>query len=86
MNFQVEWRARIRKLFPGHADFPRLLFAFAQRPSVPTTWWWLASYSRAQNAVPQIVGGHHRQANRLAAFFRHRQRLVNRCCSMLPNS
>src|SRR5256885_4031165 len=30
---------------------------------------------RAQNTVPQIVGGDHRQANGFAAFFRHRESL-----------
>src|SRR3984957_1571547 len=75
VNFEVELRFLIAEFFPRFADLASLLFGDFLRGMAGDDGARLQRRSGAKNTVPEIVGRDDREANRLAAFFGHRQRL-----------
>ncbi len=70
MNFQVELRLGIAQLFPGITNLPGLLLRGFLGRMAEDNGAGLQRSGGTQDAVPQIAGGHHREANRLSPFFR----------------
>jgi len=71
MDFQIELRLGIGKLFPSFADLPRLLFALPFARGADHNRGRLQAVAGAQNTIPEVVGRDNGEANGLAAFFRH---------------
>src|SRR5215467_2411799 len=71
MDFQIELRLGIGELFPRFADLASLLFALPLAGSSDDDGRRLQTVAGAKNTVPEVIGGDHRQANGLAALFRH---------------
>src|SRR5712675_1470734 len=75
MDFQVELRLRIRKLLPGFADLPRLLFGIVLGRAADDDGAGLQCGGSAQDTIPQVIGCNDGQSNRFPALFRHGKRL-----------
>src|SRR6266571_7753626 len=71
VNLKVELRLRVTQFLPGFPNLPGLFFVgfFGRTPDNNGAG--LQGSRGAQDAVPQIVGGDHRQANGFAAFLGH---------------
>jgi len=69
MDFEVELRLGIGKVFPGFADLAGLLFALPLAGGAGDDGGRFKTLPGAKNTVPQIVGGNDSEANGFAAFF-----------------
>src|SRR5713101_6493161 len=75
VDFKVELRSLVAKLFPGIADQPGLLFGAFFGGMSQDDGAGLQRRSGAQNAIREIVRGDDRKADGFTAFFRKRERL-----------
>src|SRR6266849_5287003 len=75
VDFKVELRSLVAKLFPGVADQPGLLFGAFFGGMSQDDRAGLQRRSGAQNAIREIVRGDDSEADGFAAFFRERERL-----------
>src|SRR6266849_10219090 len=75
VDFKVELRSLVAKLFPGVADQPGLLFGAFFGGMSQDDRAGLQRRSGAQDAIREIVRGDDREADGFTAFFRKRERL-----------